>query len=106
MKKTWLERNVWAYIGCGDIAVERLQCKDEGKDIPPLEKEFDRLEKTDLFTPEAQKDAEALLDKSAALLCLDPELREPSCLEEIKKEYMKVLKLGARIIELPTRRPW
>ena len=26
--------------------------------------------------------------------------------EDIEKEYEKVLALGARIIEVPTRRPW
>ncbi|MBO4548906.1 MAG: hypothetical protein J5758_06790, partial [Abditibacteriota bacterium] len=62
MKKTWMQKNVWAYIDCGDISVERLQCSDEGKDISSLSGEFDRLEKTDMFSTEAQKAAGELLD--------------------------------------------
>ena len=96
MKKTWMQKNVWAYIDCGDISVERLQCSDEGKDISSLSGEFDRLEKTDMFSTEAQKAAGELLDKSAALLCLDPELQEPSDLTEIQ-----ALAKGAPDMPLP-----
>ena len=84
MKKSWMQRNIWAWIDCGDIAVERQQCLDEGKDISSLKVEFDRLEKTDMYSPEAQKAAGELLDKTAVLPCADPELQEPSDLKEIQ----------------------
>ncbi|MBO4548648.1 MAG: hypothetical protein J5758_05460, partial [Abditibacteriota bacterium] len=70
MKKSWMQRNPWACIDCGDIAVERQQCLDEGKDISSLTEEFDRLEKTDMFSAEAQRDAGELLDRTAALPCM------------------------------------
>ncbi|MBP5273858.1 MAG: ADP-ribosylglycohydrolase family protein [Abditibacteriota bacterium] len=82
MTRSWMQRNPWAFIDCGDVAAERLQCIDEGKDISPLADEFDRLEKTDMYSPEAQRAAGELLDKSAALPCPGP--LEPSGLAEIQ----------------------
>ncbi|NQU75603.1 MAG: ADP-ribosylglycohydrolase family protein [Planctomycetes bacterium] len=58
---------LWIYVSEGDLAVERQQCIDEGKDISPLVDEFDRLAALDLMDRANQPAAAALLARTAAL---------------------------------------
>ncbi|MDX9981944.1 MAG: ADP-ribosylglycohydrolase family protein, partial [Lentisphaeria bacterium] len=57
----WLKAP-WFRISAGDLATERKQAEDEGRDLSALEAEFAALAKLDLDLPDNQTRAEALLD--------------------------------------------
>jgi len=69
------------------LEIERRQCVEEGRDIAPLEQEFEELTALDLLREENISRAEALLD-AAQVLPLKPgyPFREPSDLEGIRRE--------------------
>ena len=69
------------------LTVERLQCRDEGLDIGPLEAEFDRLLNADLSQPGNQAAAQRLLDATITRpRHTDHPFIEPSDLNGIQTE--------------------
>lgn len=79
-------KHIWLYLSRGDIAIEKQQCEEEGKDLTPLLEEFDRVMSLDLEDLSHQPSAEALLDKTAELpVRPDYPYYEPSDLEEIRR---------------------
>ncbi len=77
----------WMLPNRGDLAVEREQCLDEGKDLSSIEAEFDALAAMDESHPEFLVRAEALLDATVALpVRTDFPHREPSDLAGIQAE--------------------
>ncbi|MBI4976759.1 MAG: ADP-ribosylglycohydrolase family protein [Spirochaetes bacterium] len=78
----------WLSITKGDLAIEREQCLDEGRDFTGVQKEYDTLLKTDLDNdPTLQPRAGAFLDATIALpVQKDYQFREPSDLAGIRAE--------------------
>ena len=54
----------WLYLSKTDIETERLQCREEGRDIAALESEFERVLALDLEDLANQGAAQSLLDAS------------------------------------------
>jgi ADP-ribosylglycohydrolase len=78
-------KHIWLYISQQDLYTEREQCLDEGKEIAPLQQEFDALDRPEVADdPKLQAQAEALLDKTL-FLPIKPghPFHEPSRLKEI-----------------------
>jgi ADP-ribosylglycohydrolase len=75
----------YLHLGKAEIEIEHLQCEQEGRDLAPVEEDFDRLFNTDEDTPSFQAQAEALLDRTTTLpLRPDYPYQEPSDLEGIR----------------------
>lgn len=92
-------RDPWLFISAKDLAIERRQCRDEGKDISAFEAEFDTLiglgdelaQRMDL-----QARAGKLLDRTARLRPAKGfAFREPSDLAGIQKARRRRVKLPA-----------
>ncbi len=82
---TWKQWNL--FLNRDDLETERQQCVEEGRDIAPLEAEFDRLMASDLDEPKNQKAALELLDRTPQLPTRpDFPHREPSDLAGIHAE--------------------
>jgi len=81
-----MDRNrIWLYISKTDLETERRQCLQEGKDLSPVEEEFQRLAAVDLEDAVNQPAAQALLDRTIALpVRSDFPYQEPSDLESIR----------------------
>lgn len=78
-------KHQWLYLNKTDVETERLQCREEGRDIASLEAEFDRVLALDLEDLKHQGAAQALLDASiAAPMRADYTFDEPSDLESIR----------------------
>lgn len=78
---------LWNQVSKDDLAIEREQCVDEGRDIAPVQPEFDALLAADLTEPEAQERACAFLDRTQELPQVDGYAhREPSDLPGIREE--------------------
>lgn len=78
-------KHIWLYLSKSDIETERRQCEEEGRDLSPVEEEFERVLRLDLEDRRNQPAAEALLDKTIALsLKADYTFEEPSDLEGIR----------------------
>lgn len=78
-------QHIWLYISTTDLETERRQCREEGKDLAPLEEEFARVEGLDLEDPANQPAAQELLDRTVALpVRPDFPYHEPSDLEGIR----------------------
>ena len=63
-------RNAWLWISTGDLDVELRQLRDEGKVVSPLARQFKRLialSDDEMFRPENQQKAGALLDAAQNL---------------------------------------
>ncbi len=74
----------WLYLSKTDLETERLQCREEGRDIAHLEPEFDRVLALDLEDLANQGAAEALIDASIqAPMRADFTFHEPSDLAAI-----------------------
>src|SRR5262245_49963452 len=80
MKQKWLS------LGSEELAVERQQLEDEGRDIGALAAEFDALANMDIEAePGAQERVNALFDRAQAIPSRsDYPFHEPSGLEEIQ----------------------
>ncbi|MEI7904226.1 MAG: ADP-ribosylglycohydrolase family protein [Candidatus Firestonebacteria bacterium] len=77
---------IWSYLSTEDLKIEKLQLKDEGKDLRSVEKEFEFLLGKDVSAnPVLQKRAEALLDKTVKLPAVNGyPFKEPSDLKGIR----------------------
>ena len=80
--------HAWTRITPRDLAIERAQCGDEGKDLGALEAEFDALAIEELpADPELQARAGALLDRTLALPVREGyEFVEPSAPDAIRAQ--------------------
>jgi ADP-ribosylglycohydrolase len=89
----------WLYLSNTDLATERRQCLEEGRDLSSVEEEFSRVAALDLDGPANQPAAQALLDRTIALpIRPDFPYDEPSDLEGIRAAR------PARRLELPPLR--
>jgi ADP-ribosylglycohydrolase len=85
---------LWNQISREDLAVEREQCADEGRDIASLAAELDALLVADLKDPDAQERACALLDRTREAPALPGyPFREPSDLPGIRAERPAAVRL-------------
>mgnify|MGYP002778735973 CR=1 FL=1 len=77
-------KHPWLYLSKTDIETERLQCREEGRDISALEADFERVLALDLEDSTHQGAAQALLDATiAAPMRADFPFHEPSDYAEI-----------------------
>jgi ADP-ribosylglycohydrolase len=78
-------KHIWLYLSKGDIKTERRQCEEEGRDLSPVEEDFERVLSLDLEDLKNQPAAEALLDRMAQLpIKAGYEYGEPSDLDGIR----------------------
>ena len=99
MNKEWMLKNVWAYIGNGDISCEKQQCIDEGKDITSVDKLFDEYEKIDVFSKEAQDTLRNFLDITANL----PQLANCDLVEPSDYKGITEISEGAEDMPMPSQ---
>jgi ADP-ribosylglycohydrolase len=85
-RSNWLKAP-WILVTQRDLAIEREQAADEGRDLAALEPEFDALAELDLDVAENRVRAEALLDAVAdAPIASAAAMREPSDLPAIRQQ--------------------
>jgi ADP-ribosylglycohydrolase len=78
---------LWNQVSRQDLAIERAQCVEEGRDISSIQTELDALESADFADPTVQARACALLDRGQELpMARGYVYREPSDLESIRAE--------------------
>jgi ADP-ribosylglycohydrolase len=65
-RRNW-SNQPWLLVGQGDLAIERQQCTEEGRDLSPVEAEFAALQELDLSDEASRQRAEALLDRTQEL---------------------------------------
>lgn len=76
---------IWIQISADDLATERMQAEEEGRDLSAVAAELDALAAGGLDAPEGQARAGALLDRIQALpMRADYPYDEPSDLEGIR----------------------
>ncbi len=86
-------KHIWLIIEGGDIAIERQQLIDEGRDIASVSDALSELEQADPgANPAKQREAEALLDATATLpMRSDCPYEEPNELDAILEQRNKDL---------------
>ena len=89
----------WSTISQGDLETEQEQCRDEGRDISPVEAEFLALSTLDIAEDAVQARAEALLDTIQTLPYITGSpFVEPSDLAGIHAELASPPALPARAL--------
>lgn len=88
----------WMSLNQNDLKVERAQCLDEGKDLAPLEAEFQALDRPEVQAdPKLQARAGKLLDRTVRLgVSADYPFKEPSDLRRIHRARKDRPKLPRR----------
>ena len=88
----------WLLTNAGDLATERLQATEEGRDLSSVEAEFAALAELDLEQEANQRRVEALLDTVQTLPMVDGyAYREPSDLAGIQAERPAAVELGGAV---------
>lgn len=78
-------KQAWLYMQRDDVATERLQCEQEGRDLTSVAGEIERILTQDFDDPATRQAAGELLDRTIALPYReDCALNEPSDLEGIR----------------------
>jgi len=95
-RRNWADQP-WVMLTQDDLETERRQCREEGKDLAPLEAEFAALAALDLTVEAHQQRTEALLDATQALPIMpDYPYCEPSDLAGIQAARPAAVSLPAR----------
>ena len=83
-RRRWTQQ-AWILLGAVDIATERKQAEEEGRDLSSVEAEFDAVQQLELNSEADWQRAEALLDAVQELPLVDGyAYEEPSDLKGIK----------------------